>query len=62
MRENQTRGSILVVDDEDEIVQFVRDALEDEGEIRALDRRHGECEKRAHFRLVALPSASDESD
>jgi len=25
------RGAILVVDDEDEIVQFVQDALEDEG-------------------------------
>ncbi|MGZ3675155.1 MAG: response regulator transcription factor [Ktedonobacterales bacterium] len=30
-RQNETRGTILVVDDEDEIVQFVRDALEDEG-------------------------------
>lgn len=30
-RRNGTRGAILVVDDEDEIVQFVRDALEDEG-------------------------------
>lgn len=28
---NKTRGTILVVDDEDEIVQFVQDALEDEG-------------------------------
>lgn len=30
-RGNESRGAILVVDDEDEIVQFVRDALEDEG-------------------------------
>lgn len=29
--QNQARGIILVVDDEDEIIQFVRDALEDEG-------------------------------
>ena len=28
---NDPRGTILVVDDEDEIVQFVQDALEDEG-------------------------------
>ena len=28
---NEPRGTILVVDDEDEIVQFVQDALEDEG-------------------------------
>jgi two-component system, OmpR family, lantibiotic biosynthesis response regulator NisR/SpaR len=30
-RPNETRDAILVVDDEDEIVQFVQDALEDEG-------------------------------
>jgi DNA-binding response OmpR family regulator len=30
-RQNEMRGTILVVDDEDEIVQFVQDALEDEG-------------------------------
>jgi DNA-binding response OmpR family regulator len=30
-RQNETRGAILVVDDEDKIVQFVQDALEDEG-------------------------------
>lgn len=29
--QNEMRGAILVVDDEDEIVQFVQDALEDEG-------------------------------
>lgn len=28
---NDSKGTILVVDDEDEIVQFVQDALEDEG-------------------------------
>jgi two-component system, OmpR family, lantibiotic biosynthesis response regulator NisR/SpaR len=28
---NETRGVILVVDDENDIVQFVRDALEDDG-------------------------------
>jgi DNA-binding response OmpR family regulator len=32
-RQNGTRGTILVVDDEDDIVQFVQDALEDEGYI-----------------------------
>jgi DNA-binding response OmpR family regulator len=30
-RQNEIHGAILVVDDEDEIVQFVQDALEDEG-------------------------------
>lgn len=30
-RQSQKRGLILVVDDEDDIVQFVQDALEDEG-------------------------------
>lgn len=30
-RQDETRGAILVIDDEDDIVQFVRDALEDEG-------------------------------
>lgn len=30
-KQNERRGAILVVDDEDEIVQFVQDALEDEG-------------------------------
>lgn len=30
-RQNEPHGTILVVDDEDDIVQFVRDALEDEG-------------------------------
>ncbi len=30
-RQNEMRGAILVVDDEDEIVQFIQDALEDEG-------------------------------
>jgi two-component system, OmpR family, lantibiotic biosynthesis response regulator NisR/SpaR len=30
-RQDEMRGAILVVDDEDKIVQFVQDALEDEG-------------------------------
>lgn len=32
-KQSEARGVILVVDDEDEIVQFVQDALEDEGYI-----------------------------
>lgn len=32
-KQRETRGVILVVDDEDQIVQFVQDALEDEGYI-----------------------------
>ena len=31
VKESEARGVILVVDDENEIVQFVQDALEDEG-------------------------------
>src|SRR5579859_2722802 len=30
-KQNNRRGTIVIVDDEDEIVQFVQDALEDEG-------------------------------